>query len=62
LVFDAWDLEFKQEGLFSHEKIVPVKATKEICRLLKPGDTINLELGKSGKLWHILEVGNVYPE
>lgn len=43
------------------EKIGPVKATEEICRLLKPGDTINLELGKSGKLWHVLEVGNVYP-
>jgi hypothetical protein len=43
------------------KEVGPIKATKEICDLLEEGDMINLVLGKSGKYWHILETGNVYP-
>ncbi len=43
------------------DKIGPIQITKEIAKYLKQGDTINLVVGKKGKLWLPLEVGNVYP-
>lgn len=48
---------------FEHEdkKTGPIQITKEIAKLLKKGDTINLVVGKKGKMWYPLEVGNVYP-
>lgn len=48
---------------FEHEdkKTGPIQITKEIAKLLKKGDTINLVVGRKGKMWYPLEVGNVYP-
>ena len=46
---------------FDGEKTGPIQITKEIAKLLKKGDTVNLVVGRRGKLWYPLEVGNVYP-
>ena len=46
---------------YAGEKIGPVQVTREIAEHLKKGDTINLVVGRIGKKWVPLEVGNVYP-
>lgn len=39
----------------------PVSVSTEISSMCKVGWVINLELGKTGKSWRMLECGNVYP-
>ncbi|MCD4809622.1 MAG: hypothetical protein K8R17_06965 [Methanosarcinales archaeon] len=39
----------------------PVSVSTEITSMCKIGWVINLELGKTGKSWKMLECGNVYP-
>ncbi len=46
---------------YEGDKIGPIMITREIAKYIKPGDTINLVVGKKGEIWHPLEVGNVYP-
>jgi hypothetical protein len=46
---------------YEGEKIGPIQITEEISKLLKKGDTVNLAVGRRGKIWYPLEVGNVYP-
>lgn len=46
---------------YDGEKTGPIQITKEIANLLKKGDTVNLVVGRKGKTWYPLEVGNVYP-
>lgn len=46
---------------YDGEKTGPIQITKEIAKLLKKGDTVNLVVGRKGKIWYPLEVGNVYP-
>ncbi len=46
---------------FEDEITGPIKITKEIAKLLRKGDTVNLVVGLKGKTWYPLEVGNVYP-
>lgn len=46
---------------YGGDKIGPIQITKEIAKYLKQGDTINLVVGRKGKVWLPLEVGNVYP-
>ncbi len=46
---------------YGGEKTGPIQITKEIAKHLKKGDTVNLVVGRKGKLWYPLEVGNVYP-
>jgi hypothetical protein len=46
---------------YEGDKIGPIQITKEIVKYLKKGDTVNLVVGKKGKLWYPLESGNVYP-
>ncbi len=46
---------------YEGDKTGPIQITKEIARYLKKGDTINLVVGRKGKVWLPLEVGNVYP-
>lgn len=54
-------LEDKLHLDYDGEKTGPIQITKEIAKLLKKGDTVNLVVGRKGKLWYPLEVGNVYP-
>ncbi|GBD98111.1 hypothetical protein BMS3Abin07_00119 [bacterium BMS3Abin07] len=46
---------------YEGEKIGPIRITKEIAKYLGKGDTVNLVVGRKGKRWFPLEVGNVYP-
>lgn len=46
---------------YDGEETGPIQITKEIARYLKEGDLVNLVVGRKGKLWYPLEVGNVYP-
>lgn len=46
---------------YEGDKTGPIHITKEIAKYLKKGDTINLVVGRKGKVWLPLEVGNVYP-
>ena len=46
---------------YEGEKTGPIQITKEIAKNLRKGDTINLVVGRKGKRWFPLEVGNVYP-
>jgi len=46
---------------YEGNKAGPIQITKEIAKYLKKGDTVNLVVGRKGKLWYPLEVGNVYP-
>lgn len=46
---------------YEGEKIAPIQITKEIAKHLGKGDTVNLAVGRKGKRWFPLEVGNVYP-
>lgn len=54
---DKLHLNYDYDGY----KTGPIQITKEIAKLLKKGDTINLVVCRKGKLWYPLEVGNVYP-
>lgn len=54
-------LEDKLHLDYDGEKTGPIQITKEIAKLLKKGDTVNLVVGRRGKLWYSLEAGNVYP-
>ncbi len=47
-----------EEGM----KVGPVLLTKELVELLRPGDVINVVIGKFGKVWKVLESGNVYAD
>lgn len=40
----------------------PVMLGRELIKLLKVGDVMNVEIGKYGKYWTVLESGNVYAE
>jgi len=46
---------------YEGDKIGPIQIAKEIAKHLRKGDTVNLVVGRKGKLWYPLEVGNVYP-
>lgn len=41
--------------------IGPVTVPKTASAIAQPGWSVNIVLGRQGKTWHILEVGNVYP-
>jgi len=41
-------------------KVGPVMLTKELVELLRPGDVINVVIGRFGRIWKVLESGNVY--
>lgn len=41
--------------------VSPVSVSTGISSMCKVGWVINLELGKTGKSWKMLECGNVYP-
>ena len=43
-------------------KIGPVILGKELVKLLRIGDVLNITVGKYGKFWRVLESGNVYLE
>jgi len=47
-----------EEGI----KVGPVMLSKELVELLRPGDVINVVIGKFGKIWKVLESGNVYAD
>lgn len=44
------------------DEVGPIEVPEEASRLARPGWTVNLVLGRIGDVWHVLEVGNVYPE
>jgi hypothetical protein len=48
--------------IWFEEVVGPVKVPEVASRLARPGWTVNIVLGRVGGRWHILEVGNVYPE
>ena len=55
----------KQSGYFEtyeDRTIGPVVLGKELVKLLRIGDVLNVTIGKHGKSWRVLESGNVYPE
>jgi len=54
-------IEDKLHLNYDGEKTGPIQITKEIAKLLKKGDTVNLAVGRKDKIWYPLEVGNVYP-
>lgn len=41
--------------------IGPVKVPNAASDIAQPGWSVNIVLGRAGKRWHVLEVGNVYP-
>lgn len=41
--------------------IGPVPISAAAAKLAQPGWSINLVIGRVGRQWHVLEVGNVYP-
>jgi hypothetical protein len=46
----------------SGKKRGPVMLSKDLVKLLKVGDVLNVGIGKYGKYWKVLESGNVYAE
>ena len=40
----------------------PLILSKELVKVLKVGDTMNVSIGRYDKLWKVLESGNVYAE
>lgn len=40
----------------------PVMLTRELVKLLKVGDVMNISVGRFGKKWKVLESGNIYAE
>lgn len=57
IIEDRLYLQYEYED----EKTGPVQITREIAKLFRQGDTVNLVVGRKGKMWYPLEVGNVYP-
>ncbi len=57
-------LEIDTGYLESYEgmTIGPVVLGKELVKLLKVGDVMNVTLGEYGESWKVLESGNVFPE
>ena len=47
-----------EEGM----KVGPLMLTKELVELLRPGDVINVVIGRFGRIWKVLESGNVYAD
>lgn len=47
--------------LFFEGGVGPVKVTKEASGLAQVGWSVNITLGRAGKAWQVLGVGNVYP-
>lgn len=41
--------------------IGPVKVAKAVSDIAQPSWSVNIVLGRAGNVWHLLEVGNVYP-
>ena len=41
--------------------IGPVPVPKAASNIAQAGWSVNISLARSGTIWHILEVGNVYP-
>ena len=41
--------------------IGPVKVTKAVSDIAQPSWSVNIVLGRVNNVWHLLEVGNVYP-
>jgi hypothetical protein len=61
-VEDDLTIERVEPGLLWFESgIGPVGVPKAASALAQPGWSVNIVLGRRGKTWHILEVGNVYP-
>lgn len=55
----------KDFGYFENEEGTergPVMLNKELVKVLKVGDVINVGIGLFGKYWKVLESGNVYAE
>jgi len=55
----------KESGYFETYEgriIGPVILGKELVRLLRIGDVLNVTVRKYGKSWRVLESGNIYPE
>jgi hypothetical protein len=50
------------EGLFTAERIGPVKVSPKASGLAKVGWRVTLTLARSRGTWKILEVGSVYPD
>lgn len=69
---EAWDEGYmkiirleKDFGYFENEegvKIGPVMLSRELVKILKGGDVVNVEIGRYGKHWRVLGSGNVYSE
>lgn len=49
----------KNEGGTKRE---PVLMSKDLVRLLRAGDVLNVAIGRYGRSWRVLESGNVYAE
>jgi hypothetical protein len=49
------------KALWFEGSVGPVPVPKEATDLAKEGWSVNVVLGRKGKTWHVLEVGNVYP-
>jgi hypothetical protein len=47
--------------LWFEGEIGPVAVPKAASAIAQPGWSVNIVLGRRGRTWHILEVGNVYP-
>lgn len=39
----------------------PLEVGEAASRLAKPGWSVNIVMGRQGGRWHVLKVGNVYP-
>lgn len=50
-----------EDYMGSRGTVGPVSVSTKISSICKRGWVINLELGKTGKSWKMLECGNVYP-
>jgi hypothetical protein len=48
-------------ALWFEGEIGPVPVTKAASGVAQPGWSINIVLGRANKIWHVVEVGNVYP-
>lgn len=51
-----------EPGVLWFEGVVgPLEVGETASRLAKPGWSVNIVMGRQGGRWHVLEVGNVYP-
>lgn len=48
-------------ALWFEGAVGPVKVPRAASGIAQVGWTVNVVLGRAGKTWHLLEVGNVYP-